>query len=129
MIKRTHLAIGLAATIPLIMKNPISVLGVLGAIAPDWDKYLRLKHRTITHSLVALGVSTVGLYHVNKSVALVWGICYASHLLADALTIKGVPFFYPYKKKYGLKLLKTGDVKEYVIQLLAIAILILRYIR
>jgi inner membrane protein len=129
MIKRTHMAIGLAATIPLIVKNPISVLGIIGAIVPDWDIYLGIKHRTITHSLLALGITSVCIYSFNKSVALVWGISYMTHLLADGLTIKGVPLFYPYKKKYGIKLFRTGGVEEYFIQLLAIAFIIFKYLK
>jgi membrane-bound metal-dependent hydrolase YbcI (DUF457 family) len=34
---------------------------------------------------------------------------YISHLLGDFITIEGIPLFYPIKKKFGLKLFKTGS--------------------
>ncbi len=119
--KRTHMAIGLAATIPIILKEPVSAIGVLGSVVPDWDFYLGLKHRTITHSILFLTISTAAISIFNSPVALVWFINYSLHLLADSFTKMGTPFLYPWDKRYyGLKKIKTRGGEDYFIQLMAI---------
>lgn len=57
MMKRTHIAIGVAVSIPFIVHNPIGVFGLIGSIAPDWDYMVGIKHRTITHSFLGLLIS------------------------------------------------------------------------
>jgi inner membrane protein len=128
MMKKTHLAIGVAATVQIIVKEPIGAIGVLGAVAPDWDIILGLKHRTVTHSILALISSSVIISMLNTDIGVVWFINYLSHLLADSLTKMGVPFLYPMKKRYGLKLFKTGSGADYLIQLLAIAFICFRFL-
>lgn len=98
MMKRTHVALGLAATIP-ILSHPIGVLGILGAAAPDLDYMFGIKHRTYTHSLMALITSTLLLILINRWICLVWGISYGLHLVADSFTVMGVPFLYPWIRK------------------------------
>lgn len=103
---KEHRAIGIVVTIPLIIYTNIGLLeaiaGLIGATAPDWDfklRFLGIKHRTITHSFIALFVTTFVCIAINADFGIVWFINYFLHLLADSLTPKGVPFFYPYKKK------------------------------
>ncbi len=121
MMKRTHMAIGLAATIPLIVIEPISVIGALGSTVPDWDYKLGIEHRTITHSLLFLGLTTGIVRILNLHTALVWFICYGLHLVADSFTKMGTPYLYPWNKKYyGLKKIKTRGGEDYFIQLMAI---------
>ncbi|NFI96094.1 metal-dependent hydrolase [Clostridium botulinum] len=119
--KRTHVALGLAATIPIILKEPVSAIGILGSVVPDWDFYFGLKHRTITHSILFLTISTAAISIFNIPVALVWFINYGLHLLADSFTKMGTPYFYPWNKRYyGLKKIKTRGGEDYFIQLMAI---------
>lgn len=119
--KRTHVALGLAATIPIILKEPVSAIGILGSVVPDLDFYLGLKHRTITHSILFLTISTAAISIFNIPVALVWFINYFLHLLADSFTKMGTPYFYPWSQKYyGLKKIKTRGGEDYFIQLIAI---------
>lgn len=123
MMKRTHIAISLASTISIILNNPISILGVIGATAPDMDYKVGIKHRTLTHSLCALIISTVAIFIFNRMVSCVWFISYASHLIADSFTLSGVPFLYPFSKKcYGLRKIKTRSAEDYFIQIAAIII-------
>jgi inner membrane protein len=42
-------------------------------------------------------------------------IGYFSHLLADLLTINGIPLFFSYYPRISLRLLKTGSIIEYFI--------------
>lgn len=124
MMKRTHISIGLVATIPLIVLNPISFLGLLGNVVPDWDFYLGIKHRTITHSLLFLLLSTIVISLFNISVSLVWFICYGLHLIADSFTKMGTPYLYPFNKKYyGLKRIKTRGAEDYTVQFVMILLI------
>lgn len=129
MMKRTHVAVGLAVTIPLIIQNPISFIGVLGSVTPDWDYIFGIKHRTITHSFLALGISTAIIFFFNKSISLIWCISYMTHLFLDGLTVTGVPLMYPSKKRYGFKLYKTRGAEDYYLQLLAIAFIVYVYLK
>ena len=72
-------------------------------------------HRTVTHSLLALGVLgwtawTLGGPAVGTGLLLGYG----SHLLADALTPAGVPLLWPVKWRVGLGLVRTGGAAETV---------------
>lgn len=133
MMKKTHTAIAIAAAIPIIdyFNLPyISIIGVIGANAPDWDFRLGLKHRTITHSLLLLFVSSFAVSFFSKNIALIWFMSYLLHLLADSCTKMGVPFLYPLvKKRYGLKLIKTGGVEDMFICLLAVFIISILYLK
>lgn len=72
-----------------------------------------IKHRNLSHSL--LGVAIVGgvvswltaqmpdYWGVNTEIILwVFLISYGSHLLADMVTVEGIPLFFPYQKMFGL---------------------------
>ena len=122
MTKKTHVAVGIAATLPIIVSySPIAAIGLLAAIVPDWDMRLGIKHRTITHSLIALLISTIVIILCNFSIGLVWFISYTSHLILDSFTKMGVPLFYLSNKNYyGLKLIKTGGSEDLFICLLTI---------
>lgn len=133
MMKKTHTAIGIAAAIPIINKFSlpyISIIGVIGANAPDWDFKLGLKHRTITHSLFLLCLSSFAVSFLSKNIAVIWFVSYLLHLLADSCTKMGVPFLYPIaKQRYGLKLIKTGGVEDMFICLVAVFIICILYLR
>lgn len=128
MMKRTHIAVGLAVTLPLIVKDPVTAVGVVGAIAPDFDILLGIKHRSITHSFLAAAATTLLISPVNIKIAIVWSINYLLHLLLDGTTVSGVPLLYPKKKRYGIKKIKTRGAEDYFIQILAIAFICLVYL-
>ena len=102
----------------------------IGAILPDIDepnsyigrklifiseplKMLGLKHRTITHSIFfAIFFALFGYFNI-----IFYFIAYGifMHLIEDAITNTGIPFFYPlYKKRIGVRLFDTGTISEYV---------------
>lgn len=108
MTKKTHLAIGTLVSLPMIT-NPLGLIGILGAIAPDLDIKLGERfHRTFTHSLFFLIFSSCGFAVISKQIATIWFISYASHLFLDSLTKTGVPLFYPISGRYGLRWFTTG---------------------
>lgn len=128
MMGRTHIAIGIAAALPVIKYldlNYVSMAGtIIGSVAPDWDLYLGIKHRTITHSLLLLLISSVWVGVFNIDMAILWFIAYALHLIADSFTKMGVPFFYPFiKKKYGAKLIYASGAEDLFVLLVAIYII------
>ncbi|ABQ23638.1 metal-dependent hydrolase [Clostridium kluyveri] len=130
MTKKTHVAVGIAATLPIVMKcEPIAFIGLLGAVIPDWDIILGMKHRTTTHSLTALFISTIIITLLNHQVGLIWGLNYSIHLLLDSFTKMGVPLFYPFRKEYyGFKLIYTGKSEDLFICLLAIFFITCMYL-
>jgi len=111
MTRKTHIAAGAFVSLPFIAwSDPISALGVVGAVAPDIDiKIPGVKHRGITHTLICLVGSTIAIEVINEHWALTWLLGYTSHLLLDSCTKVGVPLLYPFSKKnFGLKLFTTG---------------------
>lgn len=134
MTRKTHVAIGMAVIVPLVLSFGINsitaLLGLIGATAPDLDIKYRLGHRTITHSIIAIIVTTAIASILGEDFALVWCACYSSHIVADSFTKNGVPVFYPLSKRtFGLKLIRTGGVCDKVVRILAYVVTILIIIR
>lgn len=122
MTKKTHIAVGIMATLPLINIFPAyAFLGIIGVTIADWDLLLGIKHRTITHSLLTLILITITTMFFNFSIGVIFGLNYLIHLLLDSCTKTGTPFLYPFNKRYyGPKLIKTGGTEDLFICLLAI---------
>jgi len=111
--------------------SPHYIFLLLGALFPDIDHSqstlgriiplsLFVRHRTVTHSFLALGIAL----YVN-----VWfGIGFATHLLLDALNPAGVPILYPYEKRVGIGIIRTGSIRENILFLLICAGLLYKYI-
>jgi inner membrane protein len=84
-------------------------------------------HRQITHSVWPF-IITFWMFnneHTQNQVVIACMIGYFSHILADILSDSGVPFFWPFQMRIGVKLCKSGGVLEHVIaySLLVAAIL------
>jgi inner membrane protein len=72
-----------------------------------------LKHRNLTHSLLGFFLLGWGLNALLVSFPAYWGInglhvwiitmvAYASHLIADAVTVEGIPLLFPYQHMFGI---------------------------
>lgn len=104
-------------------------LAALGSLLPDIDhpqswagKRMALVsvplaaligHRGVTHSLLAVAgfailLTILGPGHLAAPLA----VGYLSHLLADALTLSGIPLLWPSKRPFGLRLIRTGSLAE-----------------
>jgi membrane-bound metal-dependent hydrolase YbcI (DUF457 family) len=81
---------------------------VLGEISNPF-----FQHRNITHSIVGTILAALGMFWllshaptywgVHKAVVLVvWLAAYLSHLLADMVTVQGIPVFFPHQHMYGI---------------------------
>jgi inner membrane protein len=83
-------------------------------------------HRTLTHSLLGVLLFSLPVWlflggFPNLSLALVAG--YASHVFADALNTRGVPFFWPAGRPFRLLPggVRSGGAVEVAVALLALA--------
>ena len=135
--KTTHSMIGLATGAALAtyfnqplpagdlltaIENTLPVFGMIaltgwGALMPDWDIKLGLKHRGPTHTLIALGLLALLCYVIAPRE---WWFYlpagYASHLLADMLTISGIPLFAPLiHVNVRLAPLRTGGIVDHLL--------------
>jgi len=122
MTKRSHILVGFCFGL-IFNVNPL--LSIVGSLIPDidiiWGRYFKnnfwLSHRGITHHfiipLILLTLST--FYNELSFVLLPVSIGYLSHLLADLLTINGIPLFFSYYPRISFKILKTGSFLEYFI--------------
>ncbi|MFD1394420.1 metal-dependent hydrolase [Kroppenstedtia eburnea] len=70
-------------------------------------------HRGMTHSLFALAFMTGVAYLAFPDYVWAVSLGYGSHLIADAMTIQGIPLWWPSKRPLGLRLLgiriRTGQ--------------------
>ena len=109
-----------------------AVAGGIGALLPDLDQgesfigrrlfflsffMKNLGHRQITHSFLGVLLFWILSFVVFPSfelahLAIPATAGYFSHILIDALTPAGVPFFYPIKKRYSLGLVSTNSSFE-----------------
>jgi inner membrane protein len=127
MMKKTHIAIATVSILPFL--NHISLLciplGLIGSVFPDYDFILGLKHRGITHTLVALMVTTGSVMLFSFDTAVIWSIAYFTHLIADSFTKMGVPLLYPFNQKYyGCRIIRTHGAEDYFILLLCFYIIV-----
>ena len=128
MMKRTHITIGVISTILAIRYlnlEPITcALGTIAAtMTPDLDFKFHIKHRTITHSLLFLFISSLLFSVISTELSLSYFIGVNMHLIADSFTVMGIPLFYPFiKHRYGFKLIKTNSLIENIIFILLIFI-------
>ena len=134
---------------PLEASMTVSAALVAGALLPDLDHChgagalrkplprslrglsrlpaLLFRHRGPLHSLLVLPVLlfAAGLLNCPPLPAPAWawmGVGCISHLLADALTITGVPLLWPLTRhRFKLPLVRTGGRSERLVNLLAIA--------
>jgi membrane-bound metal-dependent hydrolase YbcI (DUF457 family) len=103
-------------TLDMAAIDPYFVLGgVLGSYLPDSDTvhspaailplWAFFQHRTVIHSLFAMGVFTLGAWFISPSMALGLGLGYGLHLFFDNFSKTGLPYlFFPavYKRAgYG----------------------------
>lgn len=117
MTKKTHLAAGVLATAGAISlcgvhPNPY-IFGIVGSIVPDWDRYLGMKHRGVSHSFVfAVGLGIM-ISMINMSFGIAFMFNYCLHIALDSFTLMGVPAGKPFfNDYYGAKLIKSCGAED-----------------
>lgn len=117
--------------------------GALGALLPDVDHPNSLAGRRagVVGGAVRLFVGHRGLMHSGLiGIALVWAaslvpspyrqyavataLGYASHLMLDALTVQGIPLFWPSRRRVSFLPLRTGGVGEMAVRLGLIGLMV-----
>lgn len=121
----THVIIGVAAGGALALFTGAdegqAIIMAMAALAtcklPDMDLHTPFAHRGITHSLLALAAVYVGSFSLFP-VYIAWAALagYASHLIADIVTERGIMLFYPLPYRVRLGLISTGSMGEWVIR-------------
>lgn len=147
MLSRTHLAFGLLAGIllhPFIGGNKILflVIAALAALLPDLDhpdaslnktllftKFISsaFKHRGVLHTLwspILLGLVVTITSTPFYGAAAFTGYC--SHLLSDAMTKRGVNFFYPFSQFKVAGFIETGTWMETVTFVVLIVLIVMK---
>ncbi len=124
MLRQTHVAVGMCvaalAASPLTMQPGqllvLLVVASISSVLPDLD--LRIKHRMLLHSLPSLAVATLILTVVWALLSLpypslaILGFAagYASHILLDMLTVRGVALLYPFtRRRYRILRLSSSS--------------------
>lgn len=124
MTKNTHVFVAVAAVMPFTTTLQATIyipVAIAASIIPDFDFFLGLEHRTITHSLLLMTILVAPMFIIDKTLALYFFIGYLSHLILDYFTVMGVPWFYPFnKKKYSLNVCHTRDSIDLYVRLIAI---------
>ncbi len=132
MIKRTHLAIGLALAFVFLphvnYKLVFFPVVLIAALLPDIDSpgsavghnsifrplQFVARHRGVFHSFSFCIIASVILAFLLPVLALPFFLGYGSHLFADSFTQEGIMPFWPWKKSSS-GLLRTGGTTEYSI--------------
>jgi len=133
MLSKTHLSVTLFLvflSLPFVPHKVIFFASALFAtLLPDLDSktskfgrekifrplQLFLKHRGVLHSFVSLIFFSVLLKIYFPSVLFGFILGYSSHLLMDALTVRGIAPFYPFFKFKFSFIVRTGKNLEKII--------------
>ena len=146
MMKRTHLAAGLAFTLLFLphVNNKVIFffITLLGSLIPDIDSptsYLGhhwvfrplqwlSKHRGVMHSFTAGLIIAIAFSFYAPIMALPFFLGYSSHLVADSFTVEGITPFWPWGK-VSEGVIRTGGRHEkpvFITFLIIDAVLFLR---
>ena len=109
------MSLAVIASLAPDIDNPRSPIGLITLPLSRWINK-RYGHRTVTHSLLALALTTT-VFYIAHFHPLIWFFGFLSHLIFDMVTIQGVPLFHPFTNNPcvipGRKELRmqTGDIK------------------
>jgi len=106
----------IGSTIPDI-DSEYSYIGRKSPILPAVIRTLGLRHRTATHSLLAIAIAGALSYSIDSlsswSITLAFTLGYASHIIADLLNDAGVALLYPIStKRYHVLNIRTKSFAE-----------------
>jgi inner membrane protein len=125
---KTHISTGIFVTLIAIYSTNIDIIpvvagSIIGSTLPDIDHPLpHVKHRGITHTLMAAMLIFLSFYLIKDFVLLGLGIGYLTHVLMDLLNGSGCPILYPvYKKRINIIDLKYDSTVEHMIAKVMIA--------
>ena len=142
MLFKTHIAFGfLAALIATKFMQPgnqflFAFILLVGAAFPDvdhpksrigqmaWPVSHLFEHRGFFHSFIAIAFFTFALFLISGSMlySVAFLLGYASHILADALSVQGIMPFHPFLRLRLKGVFHTGAFYEYAALFVLIAL-------
>ncbi|UXD22505.1 hypothetical protein IPA_05605 [Ignicoccus pacificus DSM 13166] len=96
----THVAFAFALSFLIFFPTCVTciMMAVLYSIVPDYD--IKYKHRKLFHNVFAMLLLTLPALLFGPQVYLGAILGYASHLLSDIVTVRGVALLYPLSERY-----------------------------
>ncbi len=89
-------------------------------------------HRSVAHSLFSCAYISWIAYLIEPALTTAVFVGYLSHLFADTLTSAGVPYLWPYRRKFNLRLIgmkiKSGGKEDKLIGNLALLLASLGFV-
>ena len=116
MTRHSHRLIGLTSA--YVLGYPL-IPAFIGSTLADIDvKWMRgnslfTAHRGITHHVILAILLILFVLFFENKILTSFIIGYISHLIADIMTISGIPYW-TNKHRIALKLFKTGSIGEYL---------------
>ena len=115
----------IAGSTTAILAPALVPVAILGSTAPDWLEWVAkglghpVKHRTTTHIVLYWLMAMAFAYVVYDLNGILLAFAYGglTHVLADSLTIMGVPFTPFSDRRFNLLggRLRTGESGEYLV--------------
>ncbi len=130
--KHTHLifAFLLFLLLNFIFHFPIylSIFAFIGAMLPDLDIKIKSLHRKIFHNVWFLAIILAAMFKlslIDRTIAMIFSIGFASHLIADSLTHMGIMPLWPIERPKFNGPFRTGSMGEFGLTLVLIALIFL----
>lgn len=80
------------------------------------------KHRTFSHSIIALLICSIGIALINVTLAIAFGVGFMSHILLDMLNKQKVYFLSPLAGGYCLSVFYANKIANKVILVIALVV-------
>jgi len=113
-----HKIAGLSVSLLLGFKPLGVVIATASSVVPDTIELGIFKHRGISHAwwlYVLIFGATYVLFPVSHAYIFYFVIGVFLHILCDACTYSGVPVGIGDKRRFALRLFRTGSAVEYII--------------
>ncbi len=134
--RAAHIILGVGISIFVLYRFspeshiPLIVLGSgIGSMFPDLDR--RKGHRKLLHSIFSLFILSLTVFFIAiylkipLTLPASFFLGYASHILGDMVTYRGVALLFPFRNKYYRSPLPLGRSSDLGVNMLGIALGIL----
>lgn len=99
MLKKTHAIVAFTPVYILTSSLELSLYAVLFGLVSDLDYIVRIRHRTVTHSLLFMLILSASIAYFNPILGIIAFYGVGTHIILDMLTKSGVQLYWPMKRK------------------------------